>query len=54
MLGAFVGTDDYVLNALKDKMKRIQKLTDVLLQYPKAQAKYIYIDFAMTLRLTIG
>ena len=39
-LGAFVGANEYVLDALNNKMKKTQKLTDVLTQYPKAQARH--------------
>ena len=37
ILGALLETDEYVLDTLNDKMKKMQKLTDVLIQYPKAQ-----------------
>ena len=40
ILGALLETDEYVLDTLNDKMKKMQKLTDVLIQYPKAQARY--------------
>ena len=36
-LGAFVGTDEYVLRQLKNKMNRIHELTDALIQRPKVQ-----------------
>ena len=36
-LGAFVGTDEYVLHELNTKMCKINSLTDALTQYPKSQ-----------------
>ena len=40
ILGAFVGTDEYVIHELGSKMNRLEKLTDTLLQYPKVQFRY--------------
>ena len=40
ILGRFVGTDEYVLHQLNAKMSEINKLTDVLIQYPKSQFRY--------------
>ena len=41
ILGAFVGTDEYVLRQLNNKMNKLHKLTDVLIQYPKVQFRYL-------------
>ena len=40
ILGAFVGTDEYVLCNLESKMSKIDRVTDLLIQYPKAQFRY--------------
>ena len=40
ILGAFVGTDEYALHELNAKMNKINKLTDVLIQYPKSRFRY--------------
>ena len=42
MLGAFIGAEEY---ALKSKMNELRRLTDVLLQYPRAQARYYLHKF---------
>ena len=39
-MGAFIGTDEYVLHQLNDKMRKINHLTDVLITYPKHQFRY--------------
>ena len=40
VLGAFVGTDEFVVNALKQKSEALKELTDVMLRYPNVQARY--------------
>ena len=40
ILGAYVGTDEYVVNALRCKMVSIRKLTQTMLYYPNVQARY--------------
>ena len=40
ILGAFVGTDEYVIRQLNDKMRKFNHLTDVLIRYPKHQFRY--------------
>ena len=40
ILGAFVGTDEYVLSALRRKMDDFQRLTQTLLLYPNVQARH--------------
>ena len=40
ILGAYVGTDEYVVNALRCKMASIRKLTQTMLYYPNVQARY--------------
>ena len=40
VLGAFVGTDRFVVKALKQKSEALKGLTDVMLRYPNAQARY--------------
>ena len=40
ILGAFVGTDEYVVSALRRKMDDFQRLTQALLLYPNVQARY--------------
>ena len=39
MLGAYIGTDEFVMNALQQKMESIRKLTQTLLHYPNVQAR---------------
>ena len=39
VLGAFVGTDEFVVNALKQKSEALKELTDVMLRYPNTQAR---------------
>lgn len=46
ILGAFVGTDEYVMNALRMKMRDIQNLTNVAVSKT-------YIDIATMLKLSI-
>ena len=57
ILGAFVGTDDYVLCQLRSKMSKIDRVTDLLIQYPRVQFRYclprkshqqVIIDVALT------
>ena len=50
ILGASLETDEYVLDTLNDKMKKMQKLTDVLIQYPKLKLGIVYIDFVTMLK----
>ena len=38
-LGAYVGADAFVMNALQQKMESIRKLTQTLLHYPNVQAR---------------
>ena len=38
ILGAFVGTDQFVIDALNQEMKTFQGLTDVMLRYLSVQA----------------
>jgi hypothetical protein len=40
ILGAFVGTDECVIHELGNKMRKINNLTDVLIQHPKHQFRY--------------
>ena len=40
ILGAYVGTDEFVMNALQQKMESIRKITQTLLLYPNVQARY--------------
>ena len=40
ILGAFVGTDEFVMNAIRQKSKTLKDLTDVMLPYPNVQARY--------------
>ena len=40
ILGAYIGTDEYVLNALRCKMVSIRELTRTMLCYPNVQARY--------------
>ena len=40
VLGTFVGTDQFVVKALKQKSEALKGLTDVMLRYPNAQARY--------------
>ena len=40
VLGSFIETNEYVLRELNNKMSKIHKLTDVLIQYPKSQFRY--------------
>ena len=40
ILGAFVGTDEYAIHELGNKMRKINNLTDVLIQYPKHQFRH--------------
>ena len=39
VLGAFVGTDDYVNQALQDKTRSLESEVEVLLSYPNSQAR---------------
>ena len=39
ILGAYVGTDEFVMNALQQKMESIRKITQTLLLYPNVQAR---------------
>ena len=39
ILGAFVGADDYVLCQLRSKMSRVDRVTDLLIQHPRAQLR---------------
>ena len=39
ILGAYVGTDEFVMNALQQKMESIRKITEALLLYPNVQAR---------------
>ena len=54
MLGAYVGIDEFVMNALQQKMESIRKLTQTLLHYPNVQARYYLHRFSITLKLIIG
>ena len=40
ILGAFVGTDEYVLTSLRPKMESLRKLSQTLLRYHNVQARY--------------
>ena len=40
ILGAFVGTDEYVLASLRPKMEGLRNLSQTLLRYPNVQARY--------------
>ena len=40
ILGAFVGTDEYVLTSLRPKMESLRKLSQTLLHYHNVQARY--------------
>ena len=35
-----MGTDEFVVNALKQKSEALKELTDVMLRYPNVQARY--------------
>ena len=41
-LGSFIGANEYVLRELNNKMTKIHKLTDVLIQCPKSQFRCYY------------
>ena len=41
ILGAFVGTDEFVMASLRPKMEGLRKLARVLLRYPNVQARYL-------------
>ena len=41
ILGAYVGTDEFVMNASQQKMESIRKLTQTLLCYPNVQARCV-------------
>ena len=41
VLGAFIGSKDYIKNSLNTKMKEIKNVADVLLNYPNSQARYL-------------
>ena len=40
VLGAFVGTNEYVMSALREKMKATESITKVMLRFPNAQARH--------------
>ena len=41
ILGAFVGTDEFVMASLRPKMEGLRKLARALLRYPNVQARYL-------------
>ena len=40
VLGAYVGTKDYVKKSLDSKMEVIKNVADTLIKYPNSQARY--------------
>ena len=40
VLGAYVGTTEYIENSLNTKMHNINEVADILLKYPNTQARY--------------
>ena len=48
VLGAFVGTNEYVMSALREKMKATQSITEVMLRYPNAQARHYLHSFGIS------
>jgi len=51
ILGAYVGSDEYVVNALRCKMVSIRELTQIMLYYPNAQAKYYLHRFCYNAKI---
>ena len=41
VLGAFIGSKEYIKNSLHSKMKGIKSVADLLLNYPNSQARYL-------------
>ena len=41
VLGAFIGSKEYIKNSLHSKMKGIKSIADLLLNYPNSQARYL-------------
>ena len=41
VLGAYIGSKEYIKNSLDNKMKGIQSVADDLVKYPNSQARYL-------------